>query len=200
MKPSVVVFDIGGVLVNWQPHLAWMEEFRTREAVDAFMERIDFASLNRRADGGEAFADLARELPDPEDRRRLEGYVADFARTVIERVPGTWGLVDRLRARGVPLHAITNWSAETWTEGLKAHPALGEIFGVAIVSGREQVQKPELAIFELLSERAEVPASSCVFVDDSTVNVKGARSAGMDAIHFTGAQALESELAKRGLL
>ena len=200
MSPSIVVFDIGGVLVDWQPHLAWMEELGTRAAVDAFLTRIDFLERNKRGDNGETFADLAAEIDDPEDRRRLADYVGLYTRTVPNAVPGTWGLVDRLIARGVPLHAITNWSAETWPEGLKVHPRLGEAFGVTVVSGREKVSKPDPRIYEILCERAGIAPSDCVFIDDGPHNVAGAKAAGMDGIHFTGAENLEAELIKRGLL
>lgn len=200
MRPSVAVFDIGGVLVNWQPHLAWIDELGSRAAVEAFMARVDFKSRNARADAGESFAELAAEIEDTEDRRRLEAYVSLYPRTVPDAVPGTWQIVDRLREASVPVHGITNWSAETWPEGLKVHPRLDEIFGTLVVSGRENMAKPAPAIFALLCERAGVAPSECVFIDDGLRNVEGARRAGMDGIHFTGAKALEVALTERGLL
>ena len=200
MKPSIVVFDIGGVLVEWEPHLAWMEEMGTRESIEAFMQRIDFMGLNKRGDAGENFADLAAAISDTEDRRRLEAYVSLYTRTVPNAVAGTWALVDRLIEREVPLHGITNWSAETWPEGVKIHPRLDEIFGTLVVSGRERVSKPEAQIYQLLCERAGVEPSQCVFIDDGLHNVEAARSIGMDGIHFTDAEALEAELVARGLL
>lgn len=200
MSPSVVVFDVGGVLVDWQPHLAWMDELGSVEAVSAFMERIDFKARNVRGDGGARFADLAAELPDPQDRRRLADYVALYTKTVMNPVPGTWQVLDRLKSQGVPLHAITNWSAETWPEGLKVQPRLGEVFGVTVVSGEEGIMKPDPRIFEILCGRAGVAPSECVFIDDAAHNVAGACAVGMDGIHFTGAQALEIALQDRGLL
>lgn len=200
MNPSIVVFDIGGVLVDWQPHLAWIEELGSADAVAAFMERIDFKTRNARGDGGARFSDMAAELTDPDDRRRLEEYVSLYTKTVMNPVPGTWEVLDRLKACGTPLHAITNWSAETWPEGLKAHPRLGEVFDVTVVSGQEGVMKPDARIFEILCTRADVAPSDCVFIDDGLHNVDGARAAGMDGIHFRGADALEAALRDRGLL
>ncbi|MEM1351698.1 MAG: HAD family phosphatase [Pseudomonadota bacterium] len=200
MNPSVVVFDIGAVLVDWQPHLAWMDELGSVEAVTEFMQRIDFKSRNMRGDNGERFADLAAELPDPEDQRRLAAYVSLYTKTVMNPVLGTWEILDRLKADGVPVHAITNWSAETWPEGLKAQPRLGEVFGVTVVSGQEGVVKPNARIFELLCERASVAPEDCVFIDDGLHNIEGARAVGMDGIHFTGADALEADLKTRGML
>jgi len=71
-------------------------------------------------------------------------------------------VLDALKAKGVPVHAITNWSVETWPEGLKSHPRLGEVFGTLVISGEEGVIKPEARIFELLCERAGVAPSDCV--------------------------------------
>ena len=200
MPASVVVFDIGNVLVDWKPHLAWIDELGSVEAVDAFMARIDFPTRNLRADGGARFADLAAELDDPDDARRLASYVSRHGDTVRDPVPGTWELLDRLKARGVPLHAITNWSAETWPEGVKAHPRLAEVFGVTVVSGHEGIVKPDPAIFALLCERAYVKPADCLFIDDSPKNVEGARAAGWEAHHFTGSATLEADLTERGLL
>ncbi len=200
MTPSIVVFDIGNVLVDWQPHLAWIDELGSHEACDAFMERVDFDARNLRGDGGERFSDMAREIADPDDARRLAEYVDHYKLTMSGVVPGTWDLVDCLQARHVPLHAITNWSAETWPLGIAAHPRLGEIFGTTIVSGEEKLIKPDVEIYKLFCARAGVAAGDCVFVDDRPQNCEGARAIGMDAIHFTGAGALELQLTKRGLL
>ncbi len=200
MAERVVVFDIGGVLVNWQPHLAWMDALGSREAVEAFMERVDFKSRNARADGGARFQELSSELESPEDAELLRAYVASYPRTVEDRIEGTWDILDRLAAAGVPLHAITNWSAETWPEGLKVQPRLAEVFGVTVVSGEEGVMKPHAQIFHTLCARAAVAPKDCIFIDDSPRNVEGARAVGMDGIHFTSADALHASLRKRGML
>ena len=200
MSPSVVVFDIGGVLVEWQPHLAWLDELGSREAVEAFMARIDFPARNLRADSGARFADLAAELDDPDDRRLLASYVDRYPRTVPQAIDETWALLDRLTARGVPVHAITNWSAETWPRGLTVHPRLGTAFGVTVVSGQEGVVKPDARIFEILCERAGVAPEDCVFIDDGPHNAEGARAVGMEGIHFTSPAQLERDLTARGLL
>jgi FMN phosphatase YigB (HAD superfamily) len=200
MSPSVVVFDIGGVLVDWRPHLAWADAFDGLDEIEAFMTRIDFPALNQRADAGERFADLAAELNDPEDARLLTDYVARYPATVPSTIAGSWALLDRLTARGVPVHAITNWSAETWPRGLSVHPRLGTAFGVTVVSGQEGVTKPDARIFEILCARAGVAPADCLFIDDGPHNVEGARAVGMDAVRFTGPPALERDLAARGLL
>ncbi|TFL17732.1 HAD family phosphatase [Jannaschia formosa] len=196
---SAVVFDIGGVLVDWKPHLAWSPELGEQGARE-FMDRIGFAARNLRGDGGATFAEMAAELDDPEDARLLAAYPSLYVRTVRDAVPGTWAVLDELQAAGVATHAITNWSAETWPEGLKAHPRLAEVFGTLVVSGREGMVKPDPRIFRLLCDRAGLAPEACVFVDDGLHNVEGARAVGMDGIHFSTAEAFRAALVERGLL
>ncbi len=197
---KAVVFDIGGVLVDWQPHLAWVEALGSEDAAHAFIKRTDFLTRNARGDNGERFADMAQELSDPRDQELFAAYVDLYARTVETPIHGTWDVLDRLKTQGTPIHAITNWSAETWPEGLKVQPRLGEVFGTLVVSGQEGVMKPDARIFEILCERSGHAPEDCVFIDDGLQNVEGARAVGMDAIHFTSPQALDAALTERGLL
>jgi 2-haloacid dehalogenase len=197
---TAVIFDVGNVLLRWDPHLAFLPDLGDRTSVDAFFARTDFYARNLRADGGESFADLAAELPDPGDTALLAAYVDRYALTIPDPIEGSWALMDRLRANGHAIHAITNWSAETWPVGVAAHPRLGTSFGVTIVSGKEHMLKPDPRIFALLCDRAGVVPADCLFIDDSEKNILGARAAGMEAIHFTDPDALESALAGRGLL
>ena len=199
MSVDAVVFDVGGVLVDWRPHLAWAPELGEEGAL-AFLERSDFTARNARADAGARFSDLAAEIDDPEDASRLAAYPALYGRTVRAEVPGTWEIVRALKARGTPVHAITNWSAETWAAGVAAHPRLGDAFGTVVISGREGIAKPDARIFGRLCERAGIAPGRCLFVDDAAPNVEGARAAGMAGHHFRGADALRADLTGRGLL
>ncbi len=200
MTPKHVVFDIGGVLVDWQPHLAWADRFGSAEAAHAFVERTNFRALNARGDAGERFADLALEVENPDDRAQFADYVSLYTKTVVDPIPGTWAILDRIKAQGTPVHAITNWSAETWPEGLKVHPRLGQVFEALVVSGQEGFMKPDARIFQLLCDRAGVTPKDCIFIDDGLHNVEGARAVGMDGIHFTSPEALETALIDRGVL
>ena len=114
-------------------------------------------------------------------------------------VPGTLALMERLEERQVPLYAITNFSAEKYAEARVRFPFFDRFRGV-IVSGREQILKPDTAIFDLLLNRYDLRAADCLFIDDSVANVAGARSAGMRVHHFRDAKGLETELAALGLL
>ncbi|PZO66930.1 MAG: HAD family phosphatase [Paracoccus denitrificans] len=193
-----IVFDIGNVLIRWDPLAAF--DGMDRAEVEAAFDRIGFTDLNLRADGGERFADLAAEIADGADRALFLSYLPNYAATITQPIEGTWALMDRLRQVGHEIHAITNWSAETWPVGVAAHPRLATAFGVTVVSGQEGVVKPNPAIFAALCDRAGVAPDRCVFIDDSARNVAGARAFGMDAIHFTTPEALDAALTERGLL
>jgi 2-haloacid dehalogenase len=198
MSVDTVVFDIGGVLVDWQPQRAFSDELG-EDGAGAFLQRIGFDKLNYACDGGARFADAAHALDAPEDAARLAQYVSRYALTVLDRIEGSWEILYGLKSRGVPVHAITNWSAETWPVGVEVHPELGQVFGTTIVSGQVGMVKPGVEIFHLLCREAGVPPGQCVFIDDGSHNCLGARAAGMDAIHFTGPDALRRALAERGL-
>lgn len=195
---TAIIFDIGNVLVKWDPHLAFLHALPDRAAVEAFMARVDFHGWNLENDLGRSIAGTL-DAYHGADRDLLSGYVSRFHLTIAERVEGTWDLLDRLVARH-PLHAITNWSAETWPIGVRVHPRLAEVFGTTIVSGQVGLLKPDPAIFALCCDRAGLEPSECLFVDDNAANVAGARAFGMQAHHFTGADGLARDLAARGLL
>jgi 2-haloacid dehalogenase len=194
------VFDIGNVLVGWQPSLAFLPELGSQTNVDAFLERTDFFAHNLRADAGARWEDLAGEIDDPTDRALLANYPARFGQTVPIAIEQSWELMAGLRARGMSIHAITNWSAQTWPAGVAAHPRLGTAFGVTVISGFEGIIKPDPRIFQLLCTRAQLAPNECLFIDDSYANISGASAFGMDTIHFTGPEALRSGLIQRGLL
>jgi 2-haloacid dehalogenase len=193
------VFDIGNVLIDWQPRAAFAD-LGSDEAIDAFFARTDFFARNLRADGGAQWEDLAGEIAGPADRAAFAAYPARFALTVQNAIEPSWDMLAALCAKGLFIHAITNWSAQTWPIGLATHPRLGRAFGVTIVSGQIGVIKPDPRIFAALCARAGLAPSECLFIDDSAKNISGARDFGIDAIHFTSPDALRAGLIQRGLL
>lgn len=197
---KAVVFDIGNVLIRWDARLAFAPLLGGMEQAAEFIDRTEFSKLNLRADAGESFSALSREIADPADRAVFAQYVQNYALAVPEAIEGTWTLLEEFRAQGLAIHAITNWSAETWPVGVAAHPRLGTAFDVTIVSGQEKLLKPDARIFALLCERAGLNAQDCLFIDDSHANVMGARRAGMQAEHFTTPEELKVALVARGLL
>ncbi|REF67901.1 MULTISPECIES: HAD family hydrolase [Paracoccus] len=196
-----VIFDLGGVLIDWDPALAFADVFTSRAEAEAWMARIDFPGWNRMQDGGRSFAEglAAARAAHGDEARHLAGYLAAFPVTIEKTVPGSWAIAEALLARGVPLYALTNWSAETWPHALELHSRLGGLFADILVSGQVGALKPEPAIFRLLMDRNGLRPEDCIFIDDSPANVEGARALGIDAIRFTSAEALGEDLARRGV-
>jgi len=193
-----VVFDIGAVLVEWDPALAWIDDLGPEATAD-FLSRVRFEKLNLACDAGVSFGQAAALLEDAEDARRLAQYVERYALTVPRKIDRSWDMLYALKDAGHAVSAITNWSAETWPEGCSVHPELTQVFETTIVSGQVGMIKPSVAIFRHFCATAGVAPEACLFIDDGLHNCLGARAAGMDAIHFTGPDALENGLKTRGL-
>lgn len=197
---DAVVFDLGNVLVWWDPSRAFVGALTEAEAA-RFVQEVDFLELNERQDAGrtwaEARAEVARRHPEHVDT--LDLYVDRFPRALGGPVPGTAEIVDDLRAAGVRVLGLTNWSAETFHHAEPAAPAVGRLEGV-VVSGREGLMKPDPRIFRLLLDRYHLRPERTVFVDDTLGNVVAARALGLQAVRFTDADALRTELVARGAL
>ena len=200
-SPGTVVFDLGNVLVRWEPERAWAGLDPARVA--AFRERVDFPAWNLAMDGGRSttasVADVAASAPGHEDV--AQAYVDRFLDTLAGPVPGTRAVLEELGRAGVRLLALTNWSAELFE---RARPLLEGVVGLStfeavVVSGVEGLVKPDPALFRRVLERFELDAGRTVFVDDARRNVDGAAAVGIRAVHFTGADALRTDLAAMGL-
>lgn len=196
-----VIFDLGGVLIDWDPALAFADVFASRDAAEAWMAQIGFAQWNREQDRGRSLAQglAAAEAAHGDAARHLRGYVAAFAVTIEKRIPGSWEIAEALLARNCPLYALTNWSADTWPAALELHPRLGQIFADIVVSGQVGMIKPEPGIYRLLLDRNGLRAGDCLLIDDNAENVAAAQALGMQAIRFTDAATLARDLTRRGL-
>ena len=194
-----VVFDLGNVLIRWHPDRAIARHIPDRDAALAWLDRVGFGPWNLEQDRGRPLAQGLAALP-PDVAAVLADYGPRFAETIREPIQGTWDLAEALSARGVPLHAITNWSAELFPVARRLYPRLDTLFGVTVVSGAEGVIKPDPAIYRRLLDRTGLAAADCLFIDDSAKNVAGAQAVGMAAHHFTDPDTLRADLAARGLL
>jgi 2-haloacid dehalogenase len=199
--PLGLVWDLGNVLIDWQPYAAVAagvgpEEARRFLVADDF----DFLAYNHGPDSGldwdTAEAEVARTHPHWLEHCRA--YRAHFAASLVGEVPGTVAIVNDLAAAGIPMWGLTNWSAELYPHAPATYDFLG-LFEDVIVSGVEAVAKPDPAIFEIVRRRTGRPLDRLVFVDDRADNVAAAAALGMDALLFTDADALRADLRARGL-
>ncbi len=196
---DTVVFDLGGVLVGWEPARALASTYTGAE-IEEFFAAVDFRALNHRQDAGRSWAQARAEVSRgaPAYVSHLDTYVACFADSLTGPVPGSAEVLLELKSAGVRVLGLTNWSAETFQHAAGAAPVLAEIEAI-LVSGEVGLAKPDPAIFELLLERHGVDRRLAVFVDDSQANVDAAAGVGLRGLLFTGAEQLRADLVGLGL-
>ena len=201
MSTKAVVFDLGGVLIDWDPRYLYRKLLHDEAAVEEFLATVCTPEWNAELDRGRPFAEGVAELVErhPEHAAAIAAYHERWPEMVAGDIPGTVEVLAELRAAGVPLYALTNWSAETFAITRGRFEFL-EWFDGLLVSGEERVTKPDPAIFQLLLDRFGLDPTATVFVDDSEANVAAARRLGFDAIRFTGHEELRRELVARRLL
>ena len=201
MALKAVVFDLGGVLIDWDPRYLFRKLLADEAAVEEFLATVCTPEWNAELDRGRPFAEGVAELVErhPEHAAAIAAYHERWPEMVAGDIPGTVEVLAELRAAGVPLYALTNWSAETFAITRGRFEFL-EWFDGLLVSGEERVTKPDPAIFQLLLDRFGLDPTATVFVDDSEANVAAARRLGFDAIRFTGHEELRRELVARRLL
>jgi 2-haloacid dehalogenase len=193
-----VVFDVGNVLIRWDPRLLYRQFFAEKAKMDWFMQNVCTAAWNLEQDRGRPWAEAVAELVarHPEWEREIRAYDERWHETVPGVIEDSVAVLEELKGKGEKVFAITNFSHEKWTECLIRFPFLQSFDGV-IVSAHERLLKPDPAIYRVLLERYGLHAEDCIFVDDSEKNVKGARSVGMQELHFVEPIDLRAEL--RGL-
>ncbi len=199
--PTTVVFDIGNVLVSWDPRHLYRRFFAGREAeMEWFLANICTPAWNVEQDRGRSFkdaVDLLVQQHQPEWHPMIRAYDELWHETISGPIAGTVAILDALKRNDVPLYAITNWNQDKFREALERFPFLKSFAGI-VVSGDERLLKPDREIFELFFERYDVKPETAVFIDDSLRNVEGARAAGMQALHFTAPEALARDLRALG--
>jgi 2-haloacid dehalogenase len=198
--PAAVVFDLGGVLIHWDPRHLYRRLLPDDEEVEAFLDEVGFLAWNHEQDAGAGWAEAvaSHSARFPHRAELLAAYPARFPETLAGQVEGTVALVQELHAAGTRLVGLTNWSAELFPHAEETFAFL-ELFEGVLVSGREGVAKPDPAVFALLLERYRLDPAATVFVDDSPVNVAAAESAGLVALLFTDPEQLRRDLRRLGL-
>lgn len=190
-----IVFDFGGVLVDWNPHHLYDKYFGSREKAEWFLNNICLYSWNLQMDGGKPFAEGVAELQaeHPEWSEAIAIYHTRWIEMMNGEIEGMVSVVKRLKAAGYGIYGLTNWSAETFPMVRDTYPVFQEFDGI-VVSGEEHLLKPDAAIYKCLLERYALQAEESLFIDDNADNVAGARNVGMKAVQFTSAEELEREL------
>lgn len=198
---EAVIFDLGGVLIDWNPRYLYRSLFDDERSMETFLSTVTTPDWNARQDLGRPFADGIAELVDafPEHADLIAAYRARWDEMLAGEIEGATDLLEELFDADVPLYGLTNWSAETFPVARQRFPWLGRFRGV-VVSGEEGIGKPDPRIFELLLSRFGLHAGRTLFVDDLQVNIDAAERHGFQTLRFTGIERLRAHLAVEGLL
>ncbi len=196
-----VVFDLGGVLIDWNPRYLYRGLFGgDDEAMEAFLGEVCTPEWNSLLDAGrpwdEAVAELAAEHPDA--RELVVAFHERWEEMLDGPIEGMLDILQELHAGGVPLYALSNWSAEKFPIARARYPFLAR-FRDIVISGDLGTIKPDPAMFRALVQRDSIDPAATVYVDDSGPNVAVAAELGFAAIRFVGAVPLRRDLAARGL-
>jgi 2-haloacid dehalogenase len=198
---EAVVFDLGGVLVDWNPRHLFRKIFVDDEAaMEAFLANVCNTAWNESQDRGRSWAAAIEEAvaEHPAHEAHIRAYRERWEEMLAGALDGTVQVLDELHAAGVRLIALTNWSAETFHYAEQRFAFLKKFEGV-LVSGRENLMKPEAEIFQLLLRRYGLEPSRTLFIDDVQKNVDAAKQQGMQALRFVDAQQLRQALVRLGL-
>ena len=200
--PSAVVFDVGNVLYGWDPDGFFAARIPDSDERSRFLGESGFMAWHEGLDGGRAFEEAAYDLAGrfPDYAGLIRAWSDDFGSTITGPVPGVHDIVAELDARGVPLFAITNFSADFWAPFEAREQAFFSRFRDIVVSGREKLLKPDPAIYRLALDRFGLAPHEALFVDDRPINVHGAETVGMRGHLFAGAADLRARLEAEALL
>ncbi|HUH98528.1 MAG TPA: HAD family phosphatase [Anaerolineales bacterium] len=197
MTPDIkaIIFDFGGVLLQWDLHRLYHRYFEHRQQIDDFLAEINFSSWNLEQDRGRSFAEGIAELSDrfPQYAHLIRAYYDHFEDTIVGPIGGTVAILRQLKQAGYPLYGLSNWSAETYPRVRRQYDFFG-LFDQIILSGEVKLIKPDPAIFNLALQTIKRPAGECLLIDDSEPNTVAARKLGFATIHFKSPEQLRAEL------
>ena len=180
-----IIFDFGGVLLDWNPRYLYKSYFNNDEEMEHFLADICNGEWNIRQDAGRPFAEAVKELQAkfPEYAEAIQMYDDDWEKMLKCELPGSIDLLKELKFMGYGIYGLTNWSAEKIGYAF-ANYSFFSLFDGIVVSGVEKVVKPDRKIYEILLERYSLRPGECVFIDDNQDNVDMAKVLGINAIRF----------------
>lgn len=195
---NTIIFDLGNVLIKWDPKRLYRNIFPTEAEVDLFLNNICTYDWNEQQDAGRSWKDGIAELVPhyPSFEQEINAYWERWEEMLDGAIDGSVDILksvvddDRFR-----IYALTNWSAETFPIAQRQFDFLQWFEGI-LVSGEEQLKKPDSRIYELLLNRYAIDPATAVFIDDSLKNIEGAKKVGLQTIHFQSPEQLREALDK----
>ena len=196
-----IIFDLGGVLIDWNPRNLYKKIFASTEEMEWFLNTVCTTQWNTQQDAGRPFAKGLAVIKEkyPKYAAQIDDYFNRWDEMLGGPVKSAVAVLKDLKDKGCPLYALTNWSAETFPIARAKYDFLNWFDGI-VVSGEERLVKPDPAIYARLLKRYQLHSSNCLFIDDNAANVSEAAHLGFETILFTGGDALRAELIRRGIL
>lgn len=198
MNIKTIIFDLGGVLVDWNPEYVFLKEFKgDRVKMNWFFDNICTSCWNEEQDGGKLMKDATEEriklFPDYE--RLIKMFYGRWEEMLKDEIPGTVEILHKLKNKNYRLIALTNWSAETFPVAIRKYKFL-ELFEGIVVSGEIKMLKPFKEIYNYTLNKYNLDRKKCVFIDDRLNNVEGAIKCGIIGIQFESPKKLIIDLKK----
>lgn len=202
MEIKTIVFDLGGVLIDWDPAYLYRKMFDDPKEMEYFLTEVCTPSWNAEQDAGRSWEDAINLLlPDfPKYENEIRAYFGRWTEMLGGPIDGTVDILREIKEGGrYRLYALTNWSAETFPYALERYDFLQWFEGI-LVSGAEHLKKPDRRIYDLLLDRYQIEGATALFLDDSVANVEGSIEAGLPAIQFHNPAQLREDLQRKGVL
>ena len=200
-KIQNIIFDLGGVLIDWNPRYLYRKIFQDEERIEWFLQNICTPEWNDEQDAGRSFEEATRELiaRHPEWEEPIPAWYSRWQETIGGAIEPTVDVLRQIKGSGqFKLFALTNWSAETFPWALENFEFLHWFEGI-VVSGTEKTRKPFPDIYRILLDRYHLDPKRSVFIDDNIKNILGAQAVELQTIHFQNAQDLKMELTRLGV-
>lgn len=198
---DTVVFDLGGVLVDWNPRYLYRPLFEDEAAMERFLAEVCTSQWNERQDEGRPWAEAIAELSArfPQHASLIAAYRERWYDMLSGPIAPSVAILEALHERGVPLYALTNWSQETFPMARQRFTFMDAFIDI-MVSGEERLIKPDPVIFQRMLQRFELDPERTIYIDDAPRNVAAAARLGMHALQFRDASTLRDELCRAGML
>ena len=195
MNIKNIIFDFGGVLIDWNPRYAYKTVFANPEDMEIFLRNVCNDAWNVEQDRGRTLEEGTELLQKkfPEHHELIQLFYDKWEVMLHSDMPETVDILYKVKPN-YNLYGLTNWSAETFPIAYERYSFFKEFIGI-VVSGAEKLIKPDERIFQVLLDRYNLNASESIFIDDNLNNIKTAQKMGFYVIHFTNAEALKEQLA-----
>ncbi|UMQ42181.1 HAD family phosphatase [Chryseobacterium sp. Y16C] len=201
MEIKNIIFDFGGVLMDWNPRYFFKDYFNDDEKMEYFLENVAQSAWNEEQDRGRTLSEgtevQVKKFPDWE--KEIRAYYDNWTTMLKSDIPQNVEVLRKLAKTHYHLFGLTNWSEETFPYALENYDFFQLFDGKIVVSGTEKLIKPDPKIWYVLLERYHLKPQESVFIDDSLKNIETARSLGFETVHITPETNLEKELIDLGI-